>query len=143
MYVHIAPYLEKIDSLHRLQHHHCAPIHRSFSTFTSFQMSTVSLDTLSQQLATLADQMKTLQTQVLALAKAGGVEVKGKKVKKVRDPAAPKRPANPYINFTNAKRAEVKAAHPEAKIGEISKIIGGMWGLLTADQKAAFKAPAA
>ena len=144
MYVHRHRYLEKIDSIPRTSVI-CARSSKfpRFHITTSFQMSTVSLDTLSQQLASLADQMKALQSQVQTLAKANGVEAKGKKVKKARDPAAPKRPANPYINFTNAKRAEVKAANPDAKIGEVSKIIGGMWALLTTEQKAAFKAPVA
>lgn len=105
-------------------------------------MSTVSLESLSAQLAALAEQMKTLQTHVQTLSKSAGVEAKGKKAKKVRDPAAPKRPANPYINFTNAKRAEVKAANPTAKMGDISKLIGPMWARLTDEEKLAYKTPA-
>jgi hypothetical protein len=47
------------------------------------------------------------------------------------------------MNFSNAKRAEVKAANPTAKLGEISKLIGAQWKALTAEQQAVYKTPVA
>jgi len=107
-------------------------------------MSTISLDSISQQITVLATQQAALQSLVeQVLVKVGGEVPKTKKVKKAKNPDAPKRPANPYINFTNAKRAEVKAANPEAKIGDISKLIGVMWKALTDEQRASYKTVAA
>jgi len=40
-----------------------------------------------------------------------------------------------YIVFCGAKRAEVKAANPDATFGELGKILGKMWGKLDEKQK--------
>jgi len=40
-----------------------------------------------------------------------------------------------YIVFCQAKRAEVKAANPDATFGELGKILGKMWGKLDEKQK--------
>ena len=47
--------------------------------------------------------------------KAGG----GKKKKKKKDPNAPKKAKSSYMFFVAAKRAEIQAANPDAKFGEI------------------------
>lgn len=39
--------------------------------------------------------------------------------KKKKDPNAPKKPRSSFVYFSNAKRAEVKAANPDATSGEI------------------------
>merc|ERR1719361_3034495 len=54
-----------------------------------------------------------------------------------KDPNAPKRPLSAYFIFMGEKRAEVKAANPNDKIGDIAKKMGKMWQEL--DEKA--KAP--
>ena len=111
----------------------------------------VSIDSVSQQLTALAADVTSLKSQLALVLEKLGVEVpKGKrgakatKAAKAAD-AAPKapRPANPYMNFSNAKRAEVKAANPTAKLGDISKLIGAQWKALTTEQQAAYKTPVA
>ena len=52
----------------------------------------------------------------------------------------PKRGKNAYQLFCDAKRAEVKTANPEAKMGDLSKILGGMWKALSEEEKAGYKA---
>ncbi len=114
----------------------------------------VSIDSVSQQLTALAADVTSLKSQLALVLEKLGVEVpKGKrgaksaKAAKATEAAdaAPKapRPANPYMNFSNAKRAEVKAANPTAKLGEISKLIGAQWKALTTEQQAAYKTPVA
>lgn len=39
-----------------------------------------------------------------------------------QDPNAPKRPLSSYILFANEIREEVRAAHPDAKMGELGKV---------------------
>lgn len=62
-----------------------------------------------------------------------------KAAKAVKDPNAPKRPLSNYMNFCNAKRAEVKAANPDAKMTDLSKILGTQWKALTPEQQAGYK----
>merc|ERR1711990_388340 len=58
---------------------------------------------------------------------------------KKKDPNAPKRPMSAYFFFLGDKRAEVKAANPEYKIGDIGKAIGKMWKELDASAKAPYE----
>lgn len=59
-----------------------------------------------------------------------------KQVRKKRDPKAPKKASSAYIFFSNAKRAEVKAANPELKgIGDIANRLGEMWKTLNDAEK--------
>ena len=111
----------------------------------------VSIDSVSQQLTALAADVTSLKSQLALVLEKLGVEApKGKRGAKAAKAAkateaAPKapRPANPYMNFSNAKRAEVKAANPTAKLGDISKLIGAQWKALTTEQQAAYKTPVA
>jgi len=47
--------------------------------------------------------------------------------KKPKDKNAPKRPQSSYFVFSNERRTELKTAHPEKKVTEISKMIGAEW----------------
>jgi len=60
-------------------------------------------------------------------------KVKSRKTKK--DPNAPKRPMTAYILFSNAKREEVKAAHPGIKFIDIPKRISEMWKAIGAKER--------
>jgi predicted GIY-YIG superfamily endonuclease len=66
----------------------------------------------------------------------------GKAAKAVKDPNAPKRPLSNYMNFCNAKRAEVKAANPDAKMTDLSKILGTQWKALSEEQQTSYKTAA-
>jgi len=41
--------------------------------------------------------------------------------------------------YVNQKRPEFKEKHPDAKLGELTKIIAAAWKLLTPDQKKEFE----
>jgi len=100
---------------------------------------------LSRKVSDLETRLAAVEARLAALttaAPAPAAAAKGGKAKKAKDPDAPKRPASAYILFSNAKRAEVVAANPTAKLPEISKILGGMWKGLTPEQQASYKASA-
>jgi upstream-binding transcription factor len=55
---------------------------------------------------------------------------KRKPKKKAKDPNKPKRGMSSFMYFANAKRNEVRQAHPELKITEVGKRLGVMWNEL-------------
>ena len=56
------------------------------------------------------------------------MKVMSKKEKKPKkDPNKPKRGKNPFMLYSSAKRAEVKAANPDAKPTDIAKMLGATW----------------
>lgn len=55
----------------------------------------------------------------MAKARAKPVENTIGSKKKRKDPNAPKKPRSSFMYFSNAKRAEVKVANPDASFGEI------------------------
>lgn len=62
-----------------------------------------------------------------------------KKTAKADKADKPKRAPSAFINFSTAKRGELKTAHPEWKIGDIAKELGIMWSKLTDAEKASYK----
>ncbi|OAV97904.1 hypothetical protein PTTG_25870 [Puccinia triticina 1-1 BBBD Race 1] len=60
---------------------------------------------------------------------------KKKRVKRERDPNAPKRPASAYILFQNAVRQEMRAANPTADYKELARQIGDRWKNLSEEAK--------
>jgi len=100
-------------------------------------------------LASIQTQITELQTQFAALvarvdalstaapAADAAPAVKGKRVKKERDPDAPKRPLSSYLVFCAAERA--KTHDIKIKVTELSE----RWNALSDTQKAAFKPAAA
>ena len=61
-------------------------------------------------------------------AKAAASDGKGKKkAKPKKDANAPKRNANAYMLWFNAKREEIKADNPDAATKDLAKIAGGLW----------------
>lgn len=56
---------------------------------------------------------------------------------------APKRPMNPYMRFSNAMRPELMKKNPEARMGDISKILGEQWAKLSDKDKAQYVTAAA
>jgi hypothetical protein len=60
---------------------------------------------------------------------------KSKKGKKKKDPNKPKRAMSSFMFFANAKRPEVRSAHPDLKITEVGKKLGEMWKQLEDTEK--------
>ena len=52
-----------------------------------------------------------------------------------KDPNEPKRPLSSFILFGNKHRAEVKAANPDVSFGEIGKLIGQKWKVVSEEGK--------
>lgn len=60
---------------------------------------------------------------------------KKKKKKKVRDPNLPKRPKTSFFFYMDVMRSQVAKEHPEMKVSERSKFLGGLWRNLTDEEK--------
>ncbi|OZJ03634.1 hypothetical protein BZG36_03727 [Bifiguratus adelaidae] len=70
-------------------------------------------------------------------------ETPGKRRKREpRDPNRPKRPMQSYLYFSNAKRPEIRAQHPEADQKEIVTLLGAAWRAASEAEKAQFEAMA-
>jgi structure-specific recognition protein 1 len=64
------------------------------------------------------------------------------KPKKKKKKEGPKRALTSFIYFSNAKRVEIKAQHPEYSIGDVAKELGALWKVATAEDKEPFEAMA-
>lgn len=51
----------------------------------------------------------------------------------------PVREKSAYTNFSNEMRPKIKASNPNAKFGELSKLLSEKWAALSDDQKASYK----
>jgi len=60
----------------------------------------------------------------------------GKRRKKKKDPNAPKRSMSAFFHFSNANRNRIKAHNPEAKFGDIAKIISTHFKALPTEERA-------
>lgn len=65
-----------------------------------------------------------------------------KKLKKVRDPLAPKKPMSAYFLFISSERAKVKADMPNINNNDVMAELGRRWGLLEETARAPFLARA-
>lgn len=61
---------------------------------------------------------------------------KKKKKKKKKDPNAPKRNQSAFFLYSNATRADIKAAQPDLAFGEIAKVISVNFKALPAEERA-------
>lgn len=52
-----------------------------------------------------------------------------------KDPNAPKRPITAYMFYAQDERKVVNRERPDAKFGEVGKLIGEKWRQLSADDK--------
>lgn len=57
------------------------------------------------------------------------------KVKALRDPSKPKKPKSSYMYFADEVRGKLKEANPDAKMPEMSKLIGAEWKKLSTEEK--------
>jgi transcriptional regulator HMO1 len=62
-------------------------------------------------------------------------ETKKRKVKKLRDPEAPKRPPSSYLLFQNEVRQAMKRANPGMANHEILTSISQRWAAMTPEEK--------
>lgn len=62
-----------------------------------------------------------------------------KKQKKEKDPNAPKRPLSAYILFCNAKRSEIRSAHPDMDAKDVTREMGKMWRELSEQEQSKWK----
>jgi hypothetical protein len=74
--------------------------------------------------------------------RANSSEPKTKRVKRVKDPNAPKKAMTAFILFGNEERPKLKAKRPELTFGEIGKELGKQWKALTEESKLKYKAMA-
>ena len=72
---------------------------------------------------------------------APNVNVPAKRAKK--DPNAPKRGKSAYIFFCSAKRPEVMAKNPNARVPELGTMLGALWKALPVADRAPYQAEAA
>ena len=89
------------------------------------ELSTLSTETVSSALHEAISQTYTIQNNTKVT----------KKVKKVKDPNAPKKPLSHYMVFCMRHRQDVVAKNPESIPTDISRKLGSMWNLLTPEQK--------
>jgi len=71
------------------------------------------------------------------------VEVKKKRGKKSKDPNKPKRNMSSFFLYSQAHRADVKAANPEAAFGDIARLLSGQFKELPEKEKAKWDKKAA
>ena len=57
------------------------------------------------------------------------------KKRKVRDPNAPKKPANVFFIYSQSMRDKVKEEHKEMSKQEINKELGNRWKSMSNDEK--------
>lgn len=67
---------------------------------------------------------------------AGSADEKPKRrVKKERDPNAPKRALNGYMYYSNERRETLKAERPNLKTKELAVVMGEEWRAMSEEQK--------
>lgn len=58
-----------------------------------------------------------------------------RRVKREKDPNAPKRPLSAYMFFSQDWRERIKTENPEVSFGEIGRLLGLKWKSLAEDEK--------
>jgi len=69
-------------------------------------------------------------------------KTKDTKVKRKKDPNAPKRGLSAYMFFANDQREKVREDNPGIKFGDVGKILGEKWKELTDKDKTPYEAKA-
>ena len=103
-------------------------------------MSSSSKSALQTENTSLKAQLAESNAKIAELTAAAAAAPAAKRTKKERKPADPSKPRmqNAYIVFSSAKRAEMKAANPGAKVTEIAKLLGAEWSKLSPEEKAKY-----
>jgi len=74
---------------------------------------------------------------------AGGKRKRGQKVKRTKDPNAPKRALSSFFWFCNDERPKVKGLNPDYGIGEVAKELGKLWREISPSEKERYEVMAA
>jgi len=69
-------------------------------------------------------------------------KTKETKVKRKKDPNAPKRGLSAYMFFANDNREKVRTDNPGITFGEVGKLLGEKWKELTDKEKLPYEAKA-
>jgi hypothetical protein len=101
-------------------------------------LNNVVLNTIEITMATLGINDKDKKEEVMKKCKDKNLLLDSKKIKESK----PKRGISAYIAFSNEKRDEVRAAHPEAKITDVSTMLGKMWKSLSKEEQDEYKVKA-
>ncbi|TPX44588.1 hypothetical protein SeMB42_g01541 [Synchytrium endobioticum] len=64
----------------------------------------------------------------------------GKKVKKAKDPHAPKKALTAFMLFSKEYRPKIKEENPDVTFGDVGKLLGAAWNKLSDKEKEPFKA---
>jgi hypothetical protein len=83
--------------------------------------------------------LKDAERYSAEIAAYGGEDAIKKKKRAKKDPNAPKRALSAFFFFSNEKRPEVQAGHPEWKVGQVAQELGRMWKALTEEQKRVYE----
>jgi len=112
------------------------------SVMSVVQLSTHNLELFFQPLQPTS-QAKLLTAEIKRSAsemkKPNGTPSPTKKIKKrkkKKDPNAPKRNQSAFFLYSNATRADIKAAQPDLAFGEIAKVISVNFKALPAEERA-------
>ncbi|ODQ63614.1 Non-histone chromosomal protein 6 [Nadsonia fulvescens var. elongata DSM 6958] len=62
-----------------------------------------------------------------------------KRHRKKKDPNAPKRSLSAYMFFANETRDLIRAQNPGIAFGQVGKLLGEKWRMMTADEKEPFE----
>jgi hypothetical protein len=110
----------------------------------------VTLEQMNSALATQKEELLAEFSKMLSAIKecpssddeasAKGKKGRAKKVKKAKDPDAPKKPLTGFMLYAKNTREAVKKENPDIKPTEVMKKIGEMWGALSDEEKASYKA---
>jgi len=101
-------------------------------------LNNVVLNTIEITMATLGINDKDKKEEVMKKCKDKNLLLDSKKIKESK----PKRGISAYIAFSNEKRDEVRAANPEAKITDVSTMLGKMWKSLSKEEQDEYKVKA-
>ncbi|KAI8324588.1 nonhistone chromosomal protein 6A [Martensiomyces pterosporus] len=65
-------------------------------------------------------------------------DTKARRTRRKKDANAPKRALSAYMFFSQANRERVKTENPDVSFGQIGKILGGEWKVLSDSDKAPY-----
>ncbi|CCD83370.1 High mobility group protein 1.2 [Caenorhabditis elegans] len=71
----------------------------------------------------------------VSVAAYGGEDAMRKRKRAKKDPHAPKRALSAFFFYSQDKRPEIQAGHPDWKVGQVAQELGKMWKLVPQETK--------